>query len=204
MSEYEQFTDEDSCPGSPSSLRQQAVCSSDCPPPYFPPTDEGNALYTWGDNTSSGSNVASSLPKDDGPKPPPYSHVANDVAPSFDLQGTESGHPNNNISVPSYTATDTSVVIQQPSSIELPSVVIIFISPPNDYLGWSICGCLCCVWSIGICAIISSYDSRRAASNGDMTNAKASSVCALRLNIINMIFGVVIITYCLLRFGLGF
>ncbi|XP_021379280.1 proline-rich transmembrane protein 2-like [Mizuhopecten yessoensis] len=188
MSEYHQFPNEDSCPGSPSLL--QADRSADCPPPYFPPTDEGNAQYTWGDRPACYQSVTSM--QIDGPRPPPYRD--NDTLPPYNLQDTENGHPTNNA-----PTNDTSVTIQQPNGTELPTVT----STPNDYLGWSICGCLCCVWSIGICAIISSYDSRRAAFQGDMVNAKTSSLCALRLNFINMVLGVVLMTYCLLRFGLG-
>ncbi|XP_033754585.1 proline-rich transmembrane protein 1-like isoform X1 [Pecten maximus] len=201
MSEYQQFTDEDSVPSSPSLPRE--ACVSDSPPPYFPPTDEGNAQYTWGASPACGQSVTSLLPID-GPKPPPYSHIDIDAPPPFDLHDTEYGHPTTHTPVQPSSANDTSVVIQQPNGTELPSVVHVHTPVPNDYLGWSICGCLCCIWSLGICAIISSYDSRRAADNGDMANAKTSSLCALRINIINMVVGVVVMTYCLLRFGLGY
>ncbi|XP_069114526.1 transmembrane protein 91-like [Argopecten irradians] len=185
MTDYQQFTDEEFCPSSPSIPRPAYV--SESPPPYFPPTDEGNAQYTWGVPPAPPPEVTSPLPID-GPRPPPY--IADDAPPPFEAQDTSPGQ-----------SSPTSVVVQQPNSSDQPSMPPVV---PNDYLGWSICSCLCCVWSLGVCAILSSYDSRKAAYKGDLTNAKASSLCALRINIVNMVLGIFIIIYCLLRFGLGF
>ncbi|XP_069112777.1 proline-rich transmembrane protein 1-like isoform X2 [Argopecten irradians] len=68
---------------------------------------------------------------------------------------------------------------------------------PSTWMALSICGCLCCIWPLGIINIILS--SRVASYNkrGDIKSAKDFSCVTLILNIINVIGGLAFFLYFL-------
>ncbi|OWF38000.1 hypothetical protein KP79_PYT14320 [Mizuhopecten yessoensis] len=83
--------------------------------------------------------------------PPPYSSPSGPAEFSQLQQPLPYGNPPQSIQQSS--SQSSVVVVQQP-----PQIYQQMTTPPSDYLGWSICGCLCCLWPIGICAIVASMN----------------------------------------------
>ncbi|XP_021379300.1 tumor suppressor candidate 5 homolog [Mizuhopecten yessoensis] len=116
--------------------------------------------------------------------PPPYSSPSGPAEFSQLQQPLPYGNPPQSIQQSS--SQSSVVVVQQP-----PQIYQQMTTPPSDYLGWSICGCLCCLWPIGICAIVASMNARSAVDRGDLEDAKTNSNVALGINITNTVIGII-------------
>lgn len=83
----------------------------------------------------------------------------------------------------------TAVVVSQPGNVP-----IIPAQPyPQSYMAVSVVGCLCCIWPIGICVMIASWNVQSAIARGDITSAQSSSKTAKIINIINFGMGCLLI-----------
>ncbi|XP_021347056.1 tumor suppressor candidate 5 homolog isoform X1 [Mizuhopecten yessoensis] len=98
---------------------------------------------------------------------------------------------------PQHTTSST-VVVQQPQTTNM-----VMRTRPNDYMVWSVIGCLFCLWPVGLCAIAASQDSRSKADNGNIEGAKASSRWALQLNALNAFLGAVLITVLIVLYTMA-
>ncbi|CAF1506641.1 unnamed protein product [Adineta steineri] len=69
----------------------------------------------------------------------------------------------------------------------------------SDYLCWSIFNTLCCLWPVGLIAIIISIIIKRKRRNGDIQGAQTASTWAKIMNGVATISGIIIIILILLH-----
>ncbi|KAH3833148.1 trafficking regulator of GLUT4 1-like [Dreissena polymorpha] len=134
---------------------------------------------------------------DDAKGPPPAYEAA--TPQRHEGYGYDQEYPPNYAPVGSVIQSSSSfVVVNQPTQN-----IMYEVQPrPPDYTGLAIFSCLCCVWPLGLVAIILAIQARSLADNGHYDDAKRRSNFALGFIIASVIVGIVfIIVLVVLRTG---
>ncbi|XP_033754121.1 proline-rich transmembrane protein 1-like isoform X2 [Pecten maximus] len=130
------------------------------------------------------------LPPQTGGPPPSYAQTnPSGQPPSGYVQSPYPGQPIPQQPAVQYGYPATNVIVTQPESVlSIPAQPY-----PRSHMALSVIGCLCCIWPLGIGAIIASSNVQSAITRGDIASAQKSSQTARIVNIINFSFGFLII-----------
>ncbi|XP_018424264.1 PREDICTED: leucine-rich repeat extensin-like protein 1 [Nanorana parkeri] len=166
------------------------------PPPgsYYPPAPGHPPPESYYPTAPGPPQPESYYPTAPGPPAPgPYYPTAPASGPYYPTaHGPPASAPYGQPYYPGAPVPQQPLICQQSTNVVVVNPQSVRIMPRHkDYMCWSIMNFLCCLWPLGLIAIIFSCKTRSDNDGNDESAARCSSKAALSLNIAALVLGVI-------------